>query len=347
MLINIASATSFLKMQKDVEENRFRARALALETLMIACSATSAANPKSSAADCIKASAPVRASPIVKSMQMATTRDLVPFLSGTATDIDRSNAVNLHVGAEAMKGHHRAMLGGVASFSQQDWARVRKEKGSCGVVYTFGENSDGQLGQGNVRNLMSPTLVSSLRDRVVLQIVAGGMHSMALLDDGSCIVFGSNQRGQLGRQTIGPCLPFPTALFADSSEATSALSQLRIVRVAAGFRHSAVLTGTMAAIKIVYEMHGDSIYVVSGICNNVSDGGDVWMWGDSAYGALGPTRSSRDRNSASAFRQRSAAQFKPSPVIALSGMQVVSLSLGKQFSLALTGTAQNPCMMYK
>ena len=136
------------------------------------------------------------ASPVMK--PMVTIRDLLPFINGTATDIGRNSAdaprggrpsiANLRAaaGTEAVKSHHRAMLGGVASLSERDWARVREEKGGGTYVYSFGGNEHGQCGTGDSRNQISPRLVSALRDRAVLQIVAGGMHSMALLDDGSC-----------------------------------------------------------------------------------------------------------------------------------------------------------------
>ncbi len=56
-------------------------------------------------------------------------------------------------------------------------------------------------------------------------------------------VFGDNEFGQLGiGQLPLPFLTFPTPMLDDATE--SPLTRLRIVSIAAGACHSAVLTGT-------------------------------------------------------------------------------------------------------
>jgi len=75
---------------------------------------------------------------------------------------------------------------------------------TCAVSYSshphcWGQNTYGQLGNGNTTNQMSPTLVSGLTD--VAGIALGAYHACALLNDGTVRCWGSNMFGQLGDGT--------------------------------------------------------------------------------------------------------------------------------------------------
>jgi hypothetical protein len=72
---------------------------------------------------------------------------------------------------------------------------------TSGKVWTWGDNSSGQLGLGHTRPVTGVALVTALPTRA-LAVAAGAQHSAALLADGSVWVWGANNRGQLGTGTF-------------------------------------------------------------------------------------------------------------------------------------------------
>ncbi|MEE6507957.1 hypothetical protein FKM82_017786 [Ascaphus truei] len=70
-----------------------------------------------------------------------------------------------------------------------------------GSVYSWGQNSTGQLGLGKqIPNQASPQLVKSLKGIPLAQVTAGGSQSFALSLSGSVLAWGKNNAGQLGFQ---------------------------------------------------------------------------------------------------------------------------------------------------
>jgi alpha-tubulin suppressor-like RCC1 family protein len=67
---------------------------------------------------------------------------------------------------------------------------------SNGTVMAWGENEEGQLGNGNTNQSNTPVEVKGLTG--VTAIAAGGQFSMALLNDGTVVAWGSDTHGQLG-----------------------------------------------------------------------------------------------------------------------------------------------------
>ncbi|XP_078613708.1 RCC1 and BTB domain-containing protein 1-like isoform X1 [Branchiostoma floridae x Branchiostoma japonicum] len=67
-----------------------------------------------------------------------------------------------------------------------------------GEVYGWGYNGNGQLGVGNNVNQPNPCRVAALQQMIVVQIVCGYAHAMALTDEGSVYAWGANSYGQLG-----------------------------------------------------------------------------------------------------------------------------------------------------
>ena len=137
-------------------------------------------------------------------------------------------------------------------------------------VYSFGVNDKGQLGlgakfkgpaarKGAESHLVGvPTLIRRI-PRIV-QIAAGGAHSVLLTEDGNVLVFGDNSKGQLG---LGKSLEGKAL-----SELTSVRQPMlirhipRITKIAAGNKHTLLVTEDNA----------------------------VWGFGDNSRGQLGGDR---------------------------------------------------------
>ncbi|KAH6920907.1 hypothetical protein HPB50_028103 [Hyalomma asiaticum] len=108
-----------------------------------------------------------------------------------------------------------------------------EHRSTTGSVYTVGQGDVGQLGLGpDVMEMTRPTVVANLKD--VVDVVAGGMHTLCLTADGKVWSFGCNDEGALGRQTSS----------LDGSETTPATVEIPelVARVTAGDSHSAALT---------------------------------------------------------------------------------------------------------
>ncbi|KAL5505563.1 hypothetical protein EMCRGX_G007016 [Ephydatia muelleri] len=100
-----------------------------------------------------------------------------------------------------------------------------------GSLFAWGDNYHGQLGLGSTeQNHPIPKLVK-LKPRVV-QVAAGGSHTIALLQDGRVFSWGQNSYGQLG--TIGKSSNVPQ-LMAD-------FEGVPLIFIAAGTNHSIALT---------------------------------------------------------------------------------------------------------
>lgn len=71
-----------------------------------------------------------------------------------------------------------------------------------GKVYSWGGGglsyNKGQLGLGHTRDIETPTLVESLCGEKIVQISAGGFHSLALTEQGLVYSWGSGIYGENG-----------------------------------------------------------------------------------------------------------------------------------------------------
>ena len=124
---------------------------------------------------------------------------------------------------------------------------------SDGTVFSWGQNSLGQLGSGSTGPpRTTPAAVAGLTGVVVVAIAAGENHSLALTADGSVVAWGRNNEGQLGDGTFDP-----------RYSPTPVLHVKGAVAISAGGNHSLAL-GTEGGA-----------------------GTEVWSWGYNGYGQLG------------------------------------------------------------
>ncbi|XP_047105720.1 regulator of chromosome condensation isoform X2 [Schistocerca piceifrons] len=101
-----------------------------------------------------------------------------------------------------------------------------------GLVFTFGQGDVGQLGLGeDVLERTNPAIVKNLEN--VVDICAGGMHTVCLTKTGEVITFGCNDEGALGRDTSnGNSETEPGKVEIDGT----------VVQITAGDSHTAALT---------------------------------------------------------------------------------------------------------
>jgi alpha-tubulin suppressor-like RCC1 family protein len=99
-------------------------------------------------------------------------------------------------------------------------------------VMTFGLGKHGLLGHGDERTRMLPKVVDALQTAQVLQVSAGGLHSMVLLADGGVMTFGHGASGSLGHgDEHSRWLP----------AIVGALEGREALQISAGTSHSAVM----------------------------------------------------------------------------------------------------------
>lgn len=118
-----------------------------------------------------------------------------------------------------------------------------------GQVFSWGCGTKGQLGHGNEEAALTPLLVSTLPE--IKRIAVGEAHSIALTTKGVVFAWGDGENGQLGLPNV-PMQNTPTVV-------STLPEEVKIVRIAAGQFH------TLA----------------------ISEYGDVFAWGNNAFGQLG------------------------------------------------------------
>lgn len=110
---------------------------------------------------------------------------------------------------------------------------------SDGHIYTWGDNSSGQLGNNSSTASTVPVAVTvsgALVGKTVVAIAAGGNHSLALTSDGMVFSWGQNSYGQIGDGSItSRPAPVPTG-------EGSSLAGKTVVHITAGDSYSSALT---------------------------------------------------------------------------------------------------------
>ena len=178
-------------------------------------------------------------------------------------------------------------------------------------LFSFGSNSNGQLGTGNKADSLNPVKVKGLLGKKVEQIASGGRSSYAITTDGELWAWGDNSLGQLGdstqedkfrpfkvlknngplknKQVIKVCAgdSFVVVLTSDNTLASfgdNSLGQLGIGVTDPSFKSKPVaipLTGALSAVNILDVQCGSNHVVV------LTTDGKVVTWGYNNYGQLG------------------------------------------------------------
>lgn len=164
-----------------------------------------------------------------------------------------------------------------------------------GTVAAWGNNSAGQLGNGNTSNSGSPVNVSGLTS--VKAISAGDAHSLALRSDGTVWVWGRGDLGQLGNGAN-----------ANSSVPIQVPGLANATAVAGGGYHSMVLVGgtvrtwgnsgsgqlgngstTSSNVPVTVTGLTNIVAIAGGLYHSlaVRNDGTVWAWGSNGIGQLG------------------------------------------------------------
>ena len=229
---------------------------------------------------------------------------------------------------------------------------------STGQLYSFGINSEGQLGVATNSGTPTPTPTPALvslpgATGPVAQIAAGALHTLALTSTGQLYGFGYNYYGQLGSAVnLGTTTPNPTPALIGLPGATGLVSA-----IGAGVTESFAATtsgqlfafgandqgqlgistnGLAVAAPTLVPLPGATgtvTDIVSGGLHTivVTSGGQLYAFGTNDFGQLGTTTNSGVN----------AANPTPLP-IALPGAtgQPLRIGNGYEHSLALTSSGQ-------
>jgi uncharacterized repeat protein (TIGR02543 family) len=166
-----------------------------------------------------------------------------------------------------------------------------------GTVWSWGNNMDGQLGNGSYLTSTVPVKISALQG--VTAVAAGDYHSLALRNDGTVWSWGYNNYGQLGDGTDRQASNIPIMVKGLSG----------IIAISAGAGHSVALKsdgtvwtwgnnvdgqlGNNGGIKSNTPAQVAGISNVTAIAAgwlhtlSLKNDGTVWSWGYNAYGQLG------------------------------------------------------------
>ena len=172
---------------------------------------------------------------------------------------------------------------------------------SLGRIYTWGDNSFGQLGDQTIVDKLVPVDITTQfnleEDERITSITLGDNHSAVLTSNGRIFTWGINDFGQLGNQTIiNSNIPVDITAFVDLEPNEV------ITNISLGRNHTAILTST----------------------------GRIFTWGDNTFGQLGngtQTESLTPIEITSEFDL-------------VIGEMISSLSLGRNHSAALTSTGR-------
>ena len=182
---------------------------------------------------------------------------------------------------------------------------------SDGKVYAWGNNAQGELGNGDTTDqpaLVPVTVNGILTNQTVTLVAAGSYHSLAITTDGQVMAWGYNRTGALGDGTTAN-RSSPVAV-----KTNGPLAGQRFIAVAAGEYHSLALSASGTVFAWGFNFNGqlgdgsglDSsvpvalnrtnlfagksvIAIAAGLEHSLAltEDGLVYAWGDNSVGQLG------------------------------------------------------------
>ncbi|MCO5558428.1 hypothetical protein L7F22_012010 [Adiantum nelumboides] len=99
---------------------------------------------------------------------------------------------------------------------------------------TWGNNSSGQLGHGDLQSVCEPTLVKELQFVKVQAVSAGWSHTPFISGNGEAMTWGNNSSGQLGHGDFQRVCE-PTLV--------KELQLVKVQAVSAGWSHTPFISG--------------------------------------------------------------------------------------------------------
>ena len=168
--------------------------------------------------------------------------------------------------------------------------------GADGALWVWGNNSNGQLGDGSKNDGLTPRATPGIN--TALAVAAGARHSLVLMTDGRVHAAGDNGARQLGRDDVAELLVWR------SIEGISA-----VTAISAGDQHSVALRGERtvwswgsngsgqlgdgATLTRALPMQVLSLFDITSIAAGanhtvaVTEEGFVWAWGSNEAGQIG------------------------------------------------------------
>ncbi|CAB3376988.1 Hypothetical predicted protein [Cloeon dipterum] len=191
---------------------------------------------------------------------------------------------------------------------------------SSGSVFSWGENTYGQLGLGTAEPIKVPTKISGpLEHKRVVQVACGIDHTLALTSEGEVYAFGRNDTGQLGLGTTDDhWLPQKVCGLQDGRVVTSvacqALTSFALLQSGEidSWGHNSVIG--LEGVVISQIVCGPYFTLA------LSDDGMIYSWGDNDKGQLG----------------NGTTEFVESPTI-------ISTEMGRVREIAATYYENHPC----
>lgn len=186
---------------------------------------------------------------------------------------------------------------------------------SEGIVYAWGANTSGQLGNNSTTSSLVPIQVDNtgvLAGKQIISVAAGNVHSLALDSNGKVYSWGGNLLGQLGDGTNGAGA---NKLVPVSVVTSGVLNNKVLVRIAAGSNISGAVDsngstytwgfnstgqlgigifGGLSNVPVAVNTSGvlAGKFIVDIVCGTffmvaLDSGGKVYTWGVNSQGQLG------------------------------------------------------------